>query len=128
MCDVLRAAQSGFPQAADITAVTNFLDTVRPVTVQDLFVVAPVAEPINLSVSNLVIAANATLGTVQAAIAASVTAMLAEVAIPGQTIFNEWVSAAIRYTQGVVSFDLNFADAVMPDNGHLATLGTITYA
>ena len=97
-------------------------------TVQDLYVVAPIAELINLTISNLVIAANATLATVQAAISASLTSMLADVAIPGQTIFNEWVSAAIRYSQGVVSFDLTFADAVMPDNGHLATLGTITYS
>jgi uncharacterized phage protein gp47/JayE len=128
MCDVLEAAFQGFPQAADITAVTNFLNTVRPVTVQDLYVEAPIAEPITPTISNLVIAPNATLATVKAAIAASVTGMLAASAIPGQTIFNEWVSAAIRYTQGVVSFDLTFADALMPDNGHLATLGTITYA
>jgi hypothetical protein len=101
---------------------------VRPVTVQDLFVGAPIAEAVNLVISNLAIAPNTTLGVVQAAIAASITSMLAEVAIPGQTIFNEWVSAAIRYTQGVVSFDLTFADTPMPDNGHLAVLGTITYS
>lgn len=128
MCDVLEAAFGGFPQTADIAAVTAYLATVRPVTVQDLFVVAPVANPINLTIANLVIAPSATLATVKAAIATSITAMLAESAIPGQTIFAEWVSAAIRYTQGVASFDLTFSDAVMPDNGHLATLGTITYA
>lgn len=127
MCDVLRAAEQGFPQTADINAVAAFINTVRPVTVQDLYVVAPVAQAINFTISNLVIAPNATLSTVKAAIAASATSMLAEVAIPGQTIFNEWISAAIRYSQGVVSFDLTFADAVMPDNGHLAVLGTITY-
>jgi uncharacterized phage protein gp47/JayE len=128
MCDVLRAAQQGFPQTADVAAVTAFIELKRPVTVLDHFEAAPIPEPINFTVSNLVIAANATLGTVQAAIAASVTSMLSAVAIPGQTIFNEWVSAAIRYTQGVVSFDLTFADTPMPDNGHLATLGTITYS
>ena len=127
MCDVLEAAFNGFPQTADITAVENYLNSVRPVTVQDLYVVAPVAEPINLTINNLVIAANTTLAIVQPAIAAQITSMLAAAAIPGQTIFAEWVSAAIRYTQGVVSFDLVFSDAVMPDNGHLATLGTITY-
>jgi uncharacterized phage protein gp47/JayE len=127
MCDVLEAAFGGFPQTADLAAVTAFLATVRPVTVIDLFVEAPIADAINLTINNLVIAANASLGTVQAAIAVSITNMLLEVAIPGQTIFAEWVSAAIRYTQGVVSFDLVFSDAVMPDNGHLATLGTITY-
>jgi uncharacterized phage protein gp47/JayE len=127
MCDVLEAAFDGFPQASDITNVENFLNTVRPVTVQDLYVVAPVAEPINFTVASLVVKPNTTLAVVKAAIAVSVTAMLAASAIPGQTIFAEWVSAAIRYTQGVVSFDLTFADAVMPDNGHLATLGTITY-
>jgi uncharacterized phage protein gp47/JayE len=126
MCDVLRAAEQGFPQTADINAVTAFLNTVRPVTVQDLYVAAPIARAINLAISNLVIAPNATMATVKAAIAVSITSMLAEVAIPGQTIFNEWVSAAIRYTQGVVSFDLTFSDATMPDNGHLAVLGMIT--
>jgi uncharacterized phage protein gp47/JayE len=127
MCDVLRAAEQGFPQTADINAVTAFLDTVRPVTVQDLFVTAPIAEPINFTISDLVIAPNMTLSAVKANIAASVTSMLAESAIPGQTIFNEWVSAAIRFAQGVVSFDLTFSDALMPSNAYLATLGTITY-
>ncbi|HLH94996.1 MAG TPA: baseplate J/gp47 family protein [Xanthobacteraceae bacterium] len=128
MCDELEAAFNGFPQAADIAAVTAYLNTVRPVTVQDLFVVAPVANPMNFTVANLAVAANTTLTAVKAAIATSVSAMLFEVAIPGQTIFSEWVSAAIRYTQGVASFDLTMSDFVQPDNGHMATLGVITWA
>src|ERR1700733_10637379 len=92
MCDVLEAAFDGFPQAADITAVQTYLATVRPVTVVDLYVEAPIANPFNLTINNLVLAPGAQLATVQAAIAASISGMLFEVAIPGQTIFAEWVS------------------------------------
>jgi len=38
------------------------------------------------------------------------------------------VSDAILQTPGVISFDLTMADHPMPDNGHIAVMGTATYA
>ena len=49
------------------------------------------------------------------------------VAQPAQTIFAVWVSDAVLNVAGVTSFDLIMTDQIMPNNGSLAVLGTITY-
>lgn len=137
MMDDLRAttnpSTNGFPLSSDVTAVYNFLQTKRPVAIKDFFVAAPIPQPINFTVSGL----NNNNATVQAAIAASVTKMLAQQAMPasaingvGQpatTIFAAWVSAAIMAAAGVISFDLTMGDQLPASNGSLAVLGTITY-
>ena len=109
-----------------------FLDTVRPVTVKDLFVVPPVPEPVNFGLANVDSYSSAT----RAAIAASVTAMLKRraapafavngVGQPAQTIYAAWVSAAVLEATGVTSFDLDMVDHVMPTKGAMAVLGSIT--
>ena len=133
MMDDLRASTGGFPNQDDIDAVQAYLDTVRPVTVKDFFVEAPIATPINFTVSNL----DPDDQDVWADIIISVQQMLAEkarpayslngVLQPAQTIFAAWVSDAILNAPNVVSFDLTMADAVMPNNGCLATLGSIVH-
>jgi uncharacterized phage protein gp47/JayE len=132
MMDDVRSSTGGFPLAADVAAVQAYLDTVRPVAVKDFFVVAPMPEPVNFTVSNL--SPNTT--SMQAAIVASVTAMLAQNAAPGyslngvaqpaQTIYAVWVSEAIRHA-GANYFDLTMADHVMPNAGAMAVLGSITW-
>jgi uncharacterized phage protein gp47/JayE len=133
MCDVLRAAQGGFPTQTDIDAVTAYLNTVRPVTVKDLFVVAPVPFPINFTISNLT-PDDATTWT---DIIASVNAMLFTKAAPAftlngvlqpaQTIFAVWVNDAIYNAPGVESFDFVASDFVPPNNGSLAVLGNVIH-
>lgn len=133
MMDDLRASTGGFPNQDDIDAVQAYLDTVRPVTVKDFFVEAPIATPINFTVSNL----DPDDQDVWADIIVSVQAMLMTkarpamavngVLVPAQTIFAAWVSDAILNAPNVVSFDLTMADAVMPNNGCLATLGSIVH-
>ena len=134
MCDDLRASTGGFPTQDDINAVQTFLDSVRPaMTVKDFFVEAPIATPINFTVSNL----DPNDQDVWANIITSVQAMLMTkarpamavngVLVPAQTIFAAWVSDAILNAPNVVSFDLTMADAVMPNNGCLATLGSIVH-
>lgn len=138
MCDELRATgdpmTDGFPLPADITAVTNYIDTVRPVTLKDRFIQAPIPYPINLTISHL----DPDTMAMHNAIQASIATMLKEVAKPAhsingalqpaQTIFAAWVSEAILSTPGVFSFDLTMADAVMPNGGNMAVLGSITWA
>ena len=134
MMDEVNSAYGGFPQASDCAAMLSFLNTVRPVTVKDLFAIAPLPELINFTVSGLALAGSST----QAAIAANVTAMLTDraapaftlngVAQPAQTIYAAWVSDAILNTTGVAEFTLTMADHIMPTAGSLATLGTISYA
>lgn len=137
MMDILRATSSpttnGFPLTNDLTTVKAYLDQKRPVTVKDLFVQSPVPEPISFTISNL----SKDDASVRAAIAVSVDEMLREKAAPAytingvlqsaQTIYSAWVSEAISNTAGVDHFDLTMADHVMPNNGYMGVLGTITF-
>lgn len=133
MMDDLRAGSGGFPTSDDVATVQAYLDAKRPVAVKDLFVVAPVAEPVSFTISGL----SSDDASTRANIALSVAAMLADKAAPAyaingvaqdaQTIYVAWVSEAIMQASGVDFFDLTMTDHVMPTKGSLATLGTITY-
>jgi uncharacterized phage protein gp47/JayE len=125
MMDDLNVDTDGFPTAADIQVVTAYLDTVRPVTVQDFFVVAPLQQSIDIFIDHL----TPDTTTIRAMIQTSLEDMLMQSAAPGQTIFSAWKYYAIMGTPGVISFDLpNDVDEVMPSPGHMATLGDIVYA
>lgn len=130
MTDALRADTGGYPFQDDIDVVEEILDKKRPVAVRDFFVMAPVAEPINFGlalVNDSVTARNQ--------VAASVSAMLIERAmpahqvngelVPGTTIYASWVAEAINRVTN--QFELTMEDHPPPHNGALATLGTITY-
>lgn len=132
MMDELRANAGGFPNDGDIVAVKAHLELRRPVTAKDLFVVAPVPEPIHFTLSNLDSDDSGTLAN----IAASTRAMLRDrarpayalngVTQPAQTIYREWVSAAVSDASGVEHFALTMSDHPMPSPGHMAVLGNIT--
>lgn len=131
MCDTLRAVNGGFPIQTDIDAVITYIDSVRPVTVKDFFVVGPVPHPIDFTISNL----DFDTSTTWANITESVSAMLFEKAAPAyslngvaqaaQTIYVAWVSDAILNAADVNSFDLVATDFVMPNPGSMAVLGNI---
>ncbi|MGZ9718809.1 baseplate J/gp47 family protein [Rhizobium miluonense] len=134
MMDDLRSLNNGLPTTADIATVKAYLDTVRPVSTKDIFVLAPTLYPISFTITNLVSDSAST----RAAIANAVTAMLKDratpayssngVAQPAQTIYAAWISDAILGASGVESFTLTMTDQVMPNSGCMAVLGTITYA
>lgn len=125
MMDDVNSDTDGFPTAFDIAQVTAYLDLVRPVTVQDFYVVAPIPQSIDIFVDHL----TPDTTTIRAMIQTSLQNMLMESAAPGQTIFTAWKYYAIMSTPGVESFDLpNDVDEVMPSPGHMATLGDIVYA
>ena len=133
MMDDLRASAHGIPNNADVTTVTNYIDSVRPVTLKDRWVIAPVPEPIDFRIVNL----DADTESVRAGIEASVIAMLREKAAPAhiidgvqnsaETIYAAWVSDAISNVLGVNSFTLEMSNHDMPYNGSIAVLGTIFY-
>jgi uncharacterized phage protein gp47/JayE len=124
MMDDLRVDNDGFPLPADCTTVANYIDTVRPVAVKDFFVVAPIQQPIDFNIANLV----PDTPSIRAGIQTSIENMLFVYAAPGQTIFAAWKSAAIMAAPGVVSFDLlNDEDDLMPDAGHMAVLNDIYF-
>ena len=132
MCDDLRASTGGFPQVGDVSAVQAYLDSVRPVTVRDLFVVAPIPYPIDFGLANLVgdsVALRASIKVgVQAMLGrrAAPASALNGVPQPATTISMAWVSEAVYAAVGGVSYDLEMADAPMPSPGHLAILGSVS--
>ena len=134
MCDDLRADVGGFPNDDDILAVETYLAKVRPVAVKDLIVVAPIPYPVNFQISNLVTDDDATRQAIENSVGemilerAAPASSLNGMPVPAQTIYREWVSAAISDAPNVDHFDLTMTDAVMPDNGSMGVLGDITYA
>ena len=139
MCDSLRAANNGFPTGVDLIAVSNYIDSVRPVTVKDFFVVPPVPTPINFMIKNLTTENATTIANIQASVEALLLDKAAPahavngIAQPPQTIYAVWIADAVLNAAGVDSFDLydingnTIGDFIMPNAGSLATLGTIAY-
>jgi uncharacterized phage protein gp47/JayE len=124
MCDDLRAVENdGFPLDEDVQALTTHLDRMRPVTVKDFFVVAPLRFPINFKIINLATDDEATRANIEQA----VEAMFMERASPGQEIYRSWISEAISQAGGVDHFDLEYENTVMPSNGYMPIVGTISY-
>jgi uncharacterized phage protein gp47/JayE len=124
LMDDLRASDDGWPTPSDIATVADYIDQKRPVSVKDCYVVAPVKEFIDITISELV----PDTAEAQAEIEQSLDNMLFVRASPGQTIFASWVSYAIQNAPSVISFHLDTdTDYVMPSPGHMAVLGTIYY-
>jgi uncharacterized phage protein gp47/JayE len=129
-----RGHGGGFPEDSDVANVLAFMSNLRPVSIKDFFVEAPLPAPLNCTIGNL----SESDADTQAAINASIAAMLAAkaapasslngVLIPPTTIYSAWVSDAILNTPDVDYFDLTMADFVMPNNGSMAVLGNIIYA
>lgn len=117
-CDVLRASTDGLPNDDDLALARAYLDTVRPVTVADLFVLRATLQGITPRILNL----TDTSASTRLAIEASIRAMLLERAAPGQTIFACWLSDAITQAVGDATFDLVSGDFVMPNAGTMASL------
>ena len=124
LMDELRADDDGWPQPQDVQAVATYIDKMRPVTVMDCYVLAPIKTFVDVSIANLVPSTTAAAGAIEA----SIEQMLHELAAPGQTIYAAWISYAIMNAPGVQSFQLlTTADIVMPSLGNMAVLGTILY-
>lgn len=95
----------------------------RPVGAE-VFVVAPVADPMNVTIRDL----TPDTTEVRAAIAAELQDMLRRRAEPGKAIKREWVAEAISIAAGEDSHELDApAATVSVDDGHIATLGEISY-
>jgi uncharacterized phage protein gp47/JayE len=124
LMDDLRAADDGWPNQQDVATVQAYVDTQRPVTTKDCFVIAPIKQFMDVTIAQLV----PNTPEAQAEIEASISDMLFQMAAPGQTIFGAWVSYAIMNAPSVVSFKLvTDQDFVMPSLGHMAVLETILY-
>jgi uncharacterized phage protein gp47/JayE len=124
LMDDLRASDDGWPTPDDVLAVDTYIEKMRPVTVKDCYVLAPIKEFLDITIANLV----PSNPEVQSEIEQSIRDMLFAEAAPGQTIYAAWVSSAIMNAPSVQSFNLvTTADYVMPSLGHMAVLETILY-
>jgi uncharacterized phage protein gp47/JayE len=123
MMDDLRSAYNGFPLPDDVDAIEAYLNTVRPVTVKDLFVSAPIPFPINLRLSYIDPETASTRGAI-------IQSLLNEFLIrsqPGQTWYRAWSDEGVMGAAGVNTYDLVASDVVMPNAGYMAVLGDVTY-
>jgi len=134
MMDDTRAAYDGLPQGDNASAlipgsgdqqlVWDWIEPLRPVTA-DLFVVAPIADALNITITGLT---NDTAET-RAAIEAELRDMLRRDAEPGGTIYRSRIIEAISTAAGEAHHTLTLpAGDVAHATGHIAILGVITYA
>lgn len=111
------------PDAAEVQAVQDYIDSMRPVT-SDVSVVAPVAVPLNFTI---------TLTPNTQAVKDAVTAELADLirreSEPGGTILLSHIREAISIAAGETNHVLTSPAAdVTHTTGQMATMGTITWA
>jgi uncharacterized phage protein gp47/JayE len=125
LMDDLRADNDGWPTPTDIATVADYIDKMRPVTLRDCYVVAPIKQFLDVTIANLVPDEEET----KAEIEQSIQNMLKIKATPGQTIYLSWISYAIMNAPSVISFNLvaPTGDFVMDNPGNMAVLETILY-
>lgn len=124
LMDQLRSANHGLPEPDDIEAVRAYLDSVRPVTVKDMYVQAPIPYFYDLTISDL----EDDSDVVKQRIEDAIKAMEFKRSKPGQTMYRSWVDEAISGALGEDHHELTFATQVMPGAGYMPMVGTITYA
>lgn len=111
------------PDAAEVAAVQAHIDALRPVTAQ-LTVVAPIAIPLNFTISGLVPATAA----VQAAVKAELQDLLLRESVPGGTLLLSHLRAAISAAAGETDYELlSPAANVVNVVGRMSTMGEITW-
>lgn len=117
------ADASIIPDAGEVAAVQDYLDARRPVTAQ-LTVVAPVAVPLNFTLTGLV----PSTSTVRAAVEAELQDLIFREAVPGGTILISHLRAAISAAAGEEDHVLTSPAAnVTHAAGEMATMGTVTW-
>lgn len=134
---------NGFPSPADVAGMQTWIDSKRPVTVLDCFVVAPVPQPIDVQINNLITdfsgGSTVTSSTVDASTMANIVSALTSflfltgapassfngVAIPAAPIAAVALSDAIFNAAGVEKFDFPTSDQPPISNASLAVLGNV---
>lgn len=113
----------GIPLAGDVTTVKNYIDARAPVTAT-VYVLAPVAVPLNFTIELLLEDSLA----IRAAVEAELEDMIKRDASPGGVIYLSRISEAISAAEGEVAHTLTVPAAdVTHTVGQIATMGTITW-
>lgn len=119
---VMDGREDLIPEAGDVTAVAAYIDERRPVTA-DVDVFAPDADPLDFTIH-----LNPDTAEIRAAVAASLTDLLAREAEPGGTVLISHIREAISTAAGEVDHTLTTPSAnVTAAAGDIAVLGTISW-
>ncbi|UPT99203.1 baseplate J/gp47 family protein [Bradyrhizobium barranii subsp. apii] len=124
LMDDLYPDNHGLPTAADIEVVSDYIDSKRPVTVKDCFVMAPILFFYDITIRNL----TNDDPTVRARIETSIANMEFARSKPGQTWYRSWVDEAISHAVGEETHELDYETTMMPAPAYMPTLGTVLYA
>jgi uncharacterized phage protein gp47/JayE len=123
LMDDLYPDTHGIPQEADILKVADYIDSQRPVTVMDCYVLPPLLLFYDITVTDLTKDDEST----RASIEASIREMERKRSKPGQTMYRSWVDEAVSQAVGEDSHEMIFETTVMPNPGSMPILGTVTY-
>lgn len=111
------------PDAAEVQAVQDHIDTLRPVTAV-VTVVAPIAVPLDFTIQ-----LTPNTSTVQAAVQAELEDLIRREAFPGGTILISHIREAISLAAGETDHVLTAPAAdVTHTTGQIAIMGAITWA
>lgn len=124
LMDEVRAGTNGIPEDADVALVQAYIDARRPVTVAQIYVVKPIAQALNLTITDL---ANDT-PEVRTNIAIEIREMLRARAKPGAMIYAAWIGEAISAASGEDHHTLSLSNVVPSSAGHIVVPGTVTFA
>lgn len=113
MCETIRA--DGIPTDEDLDVVAAYIDERRPVTVADLFVVAPIKDERIVTITTL---ANDT-PEVRTNIALEIAEMLKRRARPGGIVYASWVREAVSAATGEDHHDVVVGNLVPATAGHM---------
>jgi uncharacterized phage protein gp47/JayE len=114
---------SPIPDAGEVTAVQAYIDSVRPIDMRAVFVQAPIAKPVNLTIE-LVPDTTA----VRAAVTAELQALFREETDLETSLPLSRVDEAISQAEGETSHVITSISSLTPGTWELLTLGIITFA
>lgn len=123
MMDDVRAAAHGIPTGLDADVVRAHIDSVRPVTVADFWVVPPIAQPLDIVIADLV----GDTPETRTNISVEVADMLRARARPGGRIYKSWIGEAISAATGEDHHAADLVDAVPASAGHIVVPGALQY-
>jgi uncharacterized phage protein gp47/JayE len=115
MLDNVRAGNDGLPETEDLNLVKAYIDALRPVTVADFWVEAPIVQEETIEISGLA----RDTPEVRNNIRLEVREMLRARARPGATIYASWVREAVSAATGEDHHDLVVSNLVPTTPGRM---------
>lgn len=111
------------PDAGEISAVQDHIDSVRQVGMKGCYVVAPIASPLNFT-----IAVTPNTSAVQAAVQSELIDLIKRESVPAGTILLSHIREAISIAAGESNYIMTAPSADVTNGaGYMSTFGTISW-